>query len=225
MYKDFLILFSLILVHELGHFLVAFIFKWELSKIAIYPFGGCVKFNEKVNRLSKEELFVLLGGPLMQMIFFLIILFCFYGLIKTRNFYLLEKYHYTLLAFNLLPIYPLDGGKLVNLIANYLLPYKKGNKLVAYFSILFIVIAIVYMKEINFTMMIIFLLIDLFLYLKRQDYLYNKFLLERYLHPKKYKRLKIIKNKDNMYRDRRHVIKNKNKYMTEKDYLAYRFNK
>ena len=46
-----------------------------------------------------------------------------------RNYILFKNYHYTLLCFNLLPIYPLDGGRILNCIINYLLPYKKGNKL------------------------------------------------------------------------------------------------
>ena len=35
----------------------------------------------------------------------------------------------------------------------------------------------------------------------------------------------IINNKNNMYRDKRHMLKNKNKYILEKDYLKERFKK
>ena len=49
MFKEFSMVFALIIVHEMGHFLAAHHFKWNLDKIAVYPFGGCVKFDEKIN--------------------------------------------------------------------------------------------------------------------------------------------------------------------------------
>lgn len=72
-------------------------------------------------------------------------------------------------------------------------------------------------------MMSTFLIIEITLYLKRQDYLFNKFLLERYLNNYKFKKIKIINNKNNMYKDKRHMLKDKNKYILEKDYLKERF--
>ena len=47
-------------------------------------------------------------------------------------------------------------------------------------------------------MMSTFLIIEITLYLKRQDYLFNKFLLERYLNNYKFKKIKIINNKNNL---------------------------
>ena len=72
-------------------------------------------------------------------------------------------------------------------------------------------------------MMSIFLIIEITLYLKRQDYLFNKFLLERYLNNYNFKKIKIINNKNNMYKDKRHMLKDKNKYILETDYLKERF--
>ncbi len=142
-----------------------------------------------------------------------------------RDFLLFKSYHYTLLLFNLLPIYPLDGGKLFNIFVNYLLPYKKGNKLVVVFSIIFSLILILNVKNINLILMIILIGCEAIIYYKNQDYLYNRFLLERYLDNYNFKRKKLIKNKDNMYKERTHIVFYNNSYMTEKDYLIERFNK
>ena len=71
--------------------------------------------------------------------------------------------------------------------------------------------------------MAILILTEIIVYLKNQDYLYNKLLLERYINPQKYKKLKIIKNKNLMYKEKRHIIKHNNKYITEKEYLNKRF--
>ena len=73
MYKDFLIIFLIIIIHEFGHLLMALLFKWNIDKISIYPYGGCVKFNEKINRPLKEELLILISGPFFQILFFIII--------------------------------------------------------------------------------------------------------------------------------------------------------
>ena len=92
-------------------------YKWDFDKIAIYPFGGCTKFDEKINRPMKEELLILLNGPFFQILLFIIIfLLQKEGLITFRNYTIFKHYHYTLLFFNLLPIYPLDGGRILNII-------------------------------------------------------------------------------------------------------------
>ena len=131
MFKEFGMVFLIIVVHELGHLFTGLYFKWNFDKIVIYPFGGCLKFDEKINRSLKEELFILLGGPITQIVlYFVISFFTNKGLMIYRNFLIFESYHYSLLLFNLLPIYPLDGGRILNILMNYLLPFKKGNKVV-----------------------------------------------------------------------------------------------
>lgn len=203
---------------------MAVYYKWNLDKIAVYPFGGCVKFNERLTKPLKEEFLILLSGPLAQMIFFLFVSFLeMNGLITYRNFLLFKSYHYTLLIFNLLPIYPLDGGKILNIFLNAMFPYKKGNKLVIIISFILLIGSVFLYQNINFVLMAILLLSEVFIYLKRQPFLYNTLLLEKYLKNNGYKKVKIIPNKDLMYKEKRHIILYKNKYITEKDYLKQRF--
>ena len=224
MFKEFSMVFILIIVHEMGHFLAAYHFKWNLDKIAVYPFGGCVKFDEKINRPMKEEFMILISGPLMQMLFFIFIFVIFQeGLITFRNYCLFKNYHYTLLFFNLLPIYPLDGGRLLNLFLNCFFPFKKGNIFAISISIIFIVLALFFYRNLNFTLMGILLFSELIIYFKRQNYIYNKMLLERYINSFSFNKFKIIKNKNSMYKDKRHIILYNDKYITEKEYLNKRF--
>lgn len=199
-------------------------YKWNFDKIVIYPFGGCTKFDEKINRPMKEELLILISGPSIQIILFLIIIVLSkYGILTYRNYLLFKNYHYTLLFFNLLPIYPLDGGRIMNIIMNYFLPFKKGNKIVILISIVFIISIMFLYRNLNFTLMGVLLLSEIILYFKRQNFLYNRLLLERYMYSIKFNRVKVINNKDSMYKDRKHVILYKGKYITEKDYLSKRF--
>ena len=92
-------------------------------------------------------------------------------------------------------------------------------------SYLVLVFLLISYKNINLIMMSTFLIIEITLYLKRQDYLFNKFLLERYLNDYNFKKIKVINDKSYMYRDKRHMLKDKNKYILEKDYLKERFKK
>ena len=191
-------------------------YKWNFDKIVIYPFGGCTKFDEKINRPMKEELLILISGPSIQIILFLIIIVLSkYEILTYRNYLLFKNYHYTLLLFNLLPIYPLDGGRIMNIIMNYFLPFKKGNKIVILISIVFIISIMFLYRNLNFTLMGVLLLSEIILYFKRQNFLYNRLLLERYMYSIKFNRVKVI--------DRKHVILYNGKYITEKDYLSKRF--
>ena len=54
---------------------------------------------------------------------------------------------------------------------------------------------------------------------KKKNYYFNKFLLERYLKDYNFKRLKNISSIKKMMRDKRHIIKCNNSYLTEKEYL------
>jgi len=224
MFNEFFIIFSIVIIHELGHILSAKIYGWKLDKISIYPYGGCVKFGEDLNKSLYQEMIIMLSGPLTQILYFLFIIFLYNkGIITSRSYLLFKSYHYTLLTFNLLPIYPLDGGKLVNILTNLSLPYKKGNLIVIISSVVITVVLLTLSHNVNFFFMGILLIFECLLYLKKQNFLYNKLLLERYLKNITHEKLKIIKNRNNMYQNKRHVIKDDKKYVTEKEYLNKRF--
>ena len=55
------------------------------------------------------------------------------------------------------------------------------------------------------------------------DYLFNKFLLERYLYKIMYNKIKITNKLDKMQRDRTHIFKVKNRYISEEIALNKRF--
>lgn len=201
------------------------IFNWKIVKITLYIFGGCCFFDEKQNKPLKEELLILLAGPIFQIIYFLIMRFLNQNnLLSIRNYLILKNYHYTLLSFNLLPIYPLDGGKLLNIITNYLFPLKKSNKIVIYISYILVFLIFFKYHSLNYILMEIFLFTEITNFLKNQYFLYNKFLLERYLYKYNFKKSTIIDDENKMYKERKHLLHLKNKYYTEEEYLNNRFN-
>ena len=226
-FSNLLVFTSIILFHELGHYLIAKINKLNVEKIIIYPYGGITKINSKVNTPINKELTVAIAGIIFQSIYYLIIVILYQNnLIRDYIFNIFKTYHYSILIFNLLPIYPLDGSKILTLILSKFIPYKK----VCHLNIIISIITTILFLTINYfefnytTILILTIIIDnLIKYYKNINYTFNKFLLERYLYKMNYKKNKTIKKLDNMYKDKYHIIKEKNGYITEKQALNHRF--
>lgn len=226
-FSNLLIFTSIIIFHELGHFLVAKINNLNPKKIIIYPFGGLTIINNLINTKIIKELMVAISGIIFQTIYYLIITILYQNnLIREYIFNIFTKYHYSILIFNILPIHPLDGSKILTLLLSKFLPYKLVTKLNIIISIITGII-ILYINYYTFnytTILIISIIIDnLVKYYKNINYLFNKFLLERYLYKFNLPKTKRITKIDNMYKEKYHIIKENNHYFTEKQYLNNRF--
>ena len=210
--------FMLLLIHELGHAITGIILGYQLDKITIYPYGGITSFNLPLNIPLKKELLILIMGPLMQII----------GYYLLKPFYpFIKVYHYTLLIFNLLPIYPLDGGRIMNILCSYFFNYLESIKISFLFSTFMLFSLFVYNLEhfnLNLLLMIIVLFYKLIDFYRKRYYYYEKFLLERYLYSFSFKRVKHISSIRNFFRDRKHVIKGKEEKSILNDYFKRVFN-
>ena len=194
---------------------MAYILGIKINEIYIYPLGGISKFNMDLNISINKELLILINGPLFQHLAYLFLL-----LIIPNYKDLINTYHYSILIFNLLPIYPLDGGKLIKLLLNKIINYKSSLKLIIYLSYLVtIILFIISNKNISIFIMLSLLLILIKKEHNKIDYIYNKYLLERYLNNYNFKSNKIINDIKNLYRDKTHLIYKNNKYILEKEYL------
>lgn len=216
-YIDFIIISFLIIIHELGHFLAAKFLNIDVDKIIIYPLGGLSKFKMPLNISLIEEFLILIMGPIFQFIAYFILI----STLKEYN-YLINSYHFGILAFNLLPIYPLDGGKLINIILANKLSFKNSLTITILFSYIVILLLIflnINSIYLNFIIIIIFLLYKVTKEYTQINFLYNKFLLERYLNKYNFKKSIIINDYHKFHRDKLHLIKEKDKYYLEKEYL------
>ncbi len=131
------IILLLVFIHELGHYIAAVYYKWRIDYIMLWVFGGVMKTDEASHRPVKEELIVTLAGPLQHVFIYLILQVI--GLFQVLPEQLIEQVHYynvILLLFNLLPIYPLDGGKLLLLCYSAFTAYYASLRTTYLFSIL-----------------------------------------------------------------------------------------
>ena len=194
--------------------------KWNIDKIYFYPYGGCTKFNTIINVSLCDELLILIAGPLTQIIFYFIVRNFF----SYSNLILLSRYNYLILAFNLLPIYPLDGGRLINIFLRTIIPYKKSLKISFYLSFIIILFLLIYKKTVVFLIIIFFILYKSYEEKRKIKEYFNKFLLERCLYSFNFKKTKTVNCVNNFYFHKRHIIKENNGYITEKNYLKRYFN-
>lgn len=218
-FKGFLCFSLIIIVHEMGHILMGIKYGWRIEKVLLLPFGALTIFHEDLNRKIKEEFWIVIMGPLFQIVF-TIIIYYFFG---SSNFI---YYSLIILGFNLLPIFPLDGSKILNLFFNRIFSFKSSHLLLIFVSILSILVLLFKVNcSLIFVLIVLFLIIRICLEIKDHDSLFNRFLLERYLNKYHFKKIKRIPsmNMNGMKRDYGHLFFDGNKYISEMSRLKKRF--
>lgn len=117
----YLIIMFFSFIHELGHLITGLILKMKLEKLEVLPYGCAVSFKiqeqdikrkiGKGNILELKKIIVALAGPIVSLIIAFISLKCYFIYLNKTN----VVYSNILIAlFNLIPIYPLDGGRIIN---------------------------------------------------------------------------------------------------------------
>lgn len=226
-YLNLIIFTSLIIIHELGHYITARLNNFNVEKIIIYPYGGLTKISDMVNRDICEELLIATSGVIIQYLFYLFIFFLYKNfLIREYTYNLYNLYNNQMIFFNLLPIYPLDGGKILNLLLYKYFSFNKANILTILISIIIIFIIVLFSiisNSYSNIMVMILLLAYIYKFYINRKYLYRRFLLERYLYNIEYSKIKVINNINNMYKNKIHLINTNNIYIKEKKYLSTLF--
>ena len=228
-YLNLIVFTSLILIHELGHYTMARLNHFQVTKIIIYPYGGITKINSIINCDINEELLIATNGVIWQYLFYLGISLLFsHGFLREYTYHLYTLYNQQIIFFNLLPIYPLDGSKILNLLLEKYFSYRLSNQLtiwISFLGLIFLIILNIYQYNYSNIMILILLLTYLYQFYQKRKYLYQKFLLERYLYAIKYPKTKIITNIHKMYKNKNHLFYYHNHYIKEKDYLNILFKK
>jgi Zn-dependent protease len=154
-----LMLFASVLLHELGHSVVAMRYKIPVRSITLFLFGGVAQIGAEPPSAMAEFL-IAIAGPLVS----LVLALCFYtvqpmvsGLEPLLG---LAKYlayvNAALVVFNLIPGYPLDGGRVFRAIVWALTKNMRRATLIAanvgrFIGFLFIFFGVFRMFSGNFT--------------------------------------------------------------------------
>lgn len=128
-------LFAGVLLHEFGHSLVAMRYGYEIESITLWLFGGVARFKE-IPEDWKQEFTIAVAGPIVSVAI---------GLVSYAGFLLLPEsqapaqfvlgylalVNITLAAFNMLPGFPMDGGRVLRAILARSRPHAKATQMAA----------------------------------------------------------------------------------------------
>lgn len=144
----YVLMLTFAFIHELGHLFVGILVGMKPEKLEIRPYGISVSFklfpkdyNKKIkngNKLELKKIFVALAGPIIN----LLIVFIVSSLKINNETRLMIIYaNIILVLFNLLPIYPLDGGRLIKSFLHILygkINAEKYTNIVSFVSLIII---------------------------------------------------------------------------------------
>ncbi|MCM3568406.1 M50 family metallopeptidase [Neobacillus mesonae] len=185
-FREVCFLIGIIFIHEMGHAAAASFFSWRIKQITLLPFGGVAEMDEHGNRPLKEETIVVLAGPL-QHVWMMAAAYALltFNIMPDDLYQMFVQYNLMILVFNLFPVWPLDGGKLVFLLLSLKNSFARAHQItltvsllsIALFSLIILVTA---PAHINVWVVIGYLLFSIYHEWKQRRFIFMRFLLERY---------------------------------------------
>ena len=178
--KNALIIFLIILIHEMGHVFFIKLLGYKIISINIYPFGGITKVEKDLNTSINKELIIAWGGIFFQIFIYGLI---FLPFLSTYTKELIFSYNMSIMMFNMLPIIPLDGSIITSSFLNKFFSFQKSYVLTIIISIFNIILFLIidYTNSLNNYLIIALLIYKTYEYYQNRNYIYNRFLLERFL--------------------------------------------
>lgn len=135
----------IILIHEISHSMIATYYGIKINEIEIFPFGAVAKTENLFELNPYKEIVIAIVGPISNFIMlFISIVIEFHMNTQAEWMYFFIFSNLTIGLFNMLPILPLDGGRILRAYINTKTDFKKATQIVIRISKLIVIFMFFY---------------------------------------------------------------------------------
>lgn len=130
-----LLSFTFVIIHEIAHILTSKLFGSNFNNFRIGAYGSRVELIDLDFLRDKERLLIYISGPAINLI---IVIIGYIISLGNENLIIkiIIEVNLAITLFNLLPAYPLDGARVLEILLSKKMIYKKANKIISIMSYL-----------------------------------------------------------------------------------------
>src|SRR5215831_16789440 len=136
------LLFACVVAHEFGHIFTARAFGVSTPDVTLLPIGGVARL-ERIPEEPYEEFLVAIAGPLVNVAIAIGLVLLAGARVKAGDLYTVESPHTSMIdrlaavnlflaVFNLIPAFPMDGGRVLRALLASRLGFVRATEIAAY---------------------------------------------------------------------------------------------